>query len=282
MKDRPLLSICVPTHNREAYLRHLLPELLRQAEAVRAQGPQIEVLVLDNASTDGTDAYLRGGAGCGFVHIRHPANIGGDRNFLACVDRASGRFVWLFGDDDCVEPTGIARVCEALGSETPELLILPDCGGETSGVPCMVRYDDYAAFLRAAGPSGALAHTLISGNVFARDSFDGALARRRLPTNYAHAYGIIGGLRGGPVLTLTHVLRVRRTRAPFERHPMALCIKQGAYLWWLAARFSVPGFRPWSLRLFANWPVEVLSLVWRSCLRRKKSAPKVDQSINGL
>jgi glycosyltransferase involved in cell wall biosynthesis len=258
VSDTPLLSLCVPTHNRLPYLRELLPQLLREIGEADATGKRIEFLVLENAATDGTTEYLRALNGSGLTHIRHPSDIGGDRNFLACIERARGTYIWLFGDDDLVEPGAVARLIGLLDRERPVLAILPDAAQSLSPVKSVV-YSDYAACLRATSASFALSHTLISANVFQRQAFDLAQAYAMLPTNYSHMHGLLGGLqRGGTVALIGGVLRVRPVRAPFARQPMALCVKQAAYVWRLARDFDVRRFRLTAIRLLLNLPLEFL------------------------
>lgn len=126
--DSIVLSLCIPTFNRVKYLRELIPSLIAELEHVNRLAIRVELLISDNASTDETEAYLREISCCGLKIVRNPINIGGDRNFLACVERASGEYVWLFGDDDVVEPGGLKRIVSLLLREHPTLLILRDCG----------------------------------------------------------------------------------------------------------------------------------------------------------
>ena len=49
-------------------------------------------------------------------YIRNVENIGADANFLQCFERARGKYVWIFSDDDLIVPGGLARIltyCEA-------------------------------------------------------------------------------------------------------------------------------------------------------------------------
>jgi abequosyltransferase len=109
---KPLLTIAVPTHNR----MQQLDELLAVLEPQLAERPQVELLVSDNASDDGTAALLVEAqrrfaeAGILFHCYRHPENIGSDANFASCYRRAQGQFFWLCGDDDLIVPGAVAKV----------------------------------------------------------------------------------------------------------------------------------------------------------------------------
>ena len=260
--DNLLLSLCIPTYNRESYLRELLPALLAEVDTVNQAGQRVELLISDNASTDGTEAYLKGLLCRGLKVFRNAANIGGDRNFLACVERASGAYVWLVGDDELIEAGGVGRVLARLSGERPALLILRD-GGPGAGAGGGSTYPDYGACVREEmkrTESFALSHTLITANVFRKDVFDLNVATSMLYTSYAHMYGLMNGLkRGGRVDVQAGVFRTRPQRAQFDRWPTALCVKQAGYLWRLAGWFAVPHLRRTAFRLALNLPAEVLA-----------------------
>ena len=102
-ESQPLLTIAIPTFNRCHLLRDLLAALEPQLQA----HPEVELLVSDNASTDGTQALLesyRPGLGSQLRVHRHPANLGSDENFVFCFEQARGRYVWICGDDDILVP----------------------------------------------------------------------------------------------------------------------------------------------------------------------------------
>lgn len=260
--DEVCLSICIPTRNRVEYLRELLPGLIREVEEANRLLMRVELVLSDNASTDDTEPYLMSLACRGLRVFRNPQNIGGDRNFLACVSRARGAYVWLFGDDELLVLGGVERILAVLSKERPALLVLNGCvpGGEPGACRC---YSDYGACVREelkTCENFALSHTLITANVFRKDVFDLARAHAYLPTNYAHMYGFVLGLRhGGGVVVLSDGFSVRSRRAQFESWPSALCVKQALYLWRIATWFRVPVLRSRAVRLAANLPLEVLS-----------------------
>jgi glycosyltransferase involved in cell wall biosynthesis len=92
----PLVSICVPTRNRAAALRHSLESICGQ------DYPALDILISDNASDDGTQdvALAAARADSRVRYVRHPQNIGlyGNHNF--CLDESRGEFVCLFHDHD--------------------------------------------------------------------------------------------------------------------------------------------------------------------------------------
>lgn len=112
----PLLSFCLPTYNRAALLEHALNGLLTQIRPEEAA--EIEVVVVDNASPDGTPEVIRQ-AGLRSPHVtlrsvRNSENIGPDRNFLKAIDLAQGKFVFLISDDDLLLPGAVAKLLELI------------------------------------------------------------------------------------------------------------------------------------------------------------------------
>lgn len=110
--DRPLLSICVTTYNRAAWLGHSLPRIL---ELVRPYRDVVEVLVCDNAATDDTPAVLTAIAQTeSFASYRNPENVGMLGNMGATVRRATGEYIWLIGDDDILVEGVIENILEGI------------------------------------------------------------------------------------------------------------------------------------------------------------------------
>lgn len=182
----PLLSITIPTFNRSRYLAELLPELVEQCRALPNGAEEVEIVILDNASYDETEAYLTRHFRESVRHIRHRHNIGGDANFIECVRNARGRYVWIFGDDDLLTPGGVARVLQHLRA-TPGFLIAGSDFAETQ------RFPNYANLLDSAlrkDPTYHISHTLITCNIFPRDAYDMDTAIRTLPTSYSHMFAI--------------------------------------------------------------------------------------------
>lgn len=113
----PLLSICIPTLNRGELLKVLLENLEQQAFPYL---DKIEIVVADNASSDIT-ADVVGQSSLPIIYGRQESTVGFARNVLfATTQLASGKFVWVIGDDDLILPNGLSRVIDSL-LKFPEL-----------------------------------------------------------------------------------------------------------------------------------------------------------------
>ena len=112
--DAPLVSIGISTFNR---LASTFPEALESALAQTY--PRLEVVVCDNASEDGTHAFMAERRDPRVRYHRHPANIGANANFNACLDLATGAYFLLLHDDDLLDPGFVERAVEAIGDGRP-------------------------------------------------------------------------------------------------------------------------------------------------------------------
>ncbi len=92
----------IPTHNR----RHLLPRTL---DSVLGQvGVDLEVIVVDEASRDGTAAYLHELDDDRVRVVRHEQPKGTARARNAGIGLAAGRYVAFCDDDDLWAPDKLA------------------------------------------------------------------------------------------------------------------------------------------------------------------------------
>lgn len=110
------LSICIPTRNRAHLLDVSLKTLLPQCS-----GRPVEVCVSDNASTDGTAALLAGSPAVRFE--TREQDVGIDRNIIAALRMARGRYVLPIGDDETFHADGIDCILSAL-RDAPDMLML--------------------------------------------------------------------------------------------------------------------------------------------------------------
>lgn len=102
----PLLSICIPTFNRDDQIGSTLDSLIGQMT------PQVEVVIVDSSSADVTEAVVKGyqKRSQSIRYIRLPTASGVDRDMDAGVREARGRFCWLMSDDDLVAPGAVDRL----------------------------------------------------------------------------------------------------------------------------------------------------------------------------
>jgi glycosyltransferase involved in cell wall biosynthesis len=108
MTGRPSISVVIPTHNR----RHLLPRTL--ASVLGQVGVDMEVIVVDEASCDGTEAYLHGLGDDRVRVVRHELARGTARARNAGIELAGADYVAFCDDDDFWAPDKLAMQLDAL------------------------------------------------------------------------------------------------------------------------------------------------------------------------
>jgi glycosyltransferase involved in cell wall biosynthesis len=85
----------------------------------------LEMVICDNASTDGTEEWCRDLAArdSRVVYHRQPENVGLHNNFLHALRLATGTFYRWMGDDDWLDPRCVSRSLDAFASDDRLLLV---------------------------------------------------------------------------------------------------------------------------------------------------------------
>lgn len=107
------LSICIATRNRADFIGQTLETIAIQCGDFQ---DQVEIVVLDGASTDGT-AEVVGSLQSVYpfiLYIRLEKNGGIDRDYDKTVGYSRGEYCWLMSDDDLFKPGAVARVLQAI------------------------------------------------------------------------------------------------------------------------------------------------------------------------
>jgi len=108
--DAALASIAMCTYNGEKYLREQLDSLVAQ------DYPNLEIVIVDDCSTDSTPQLLEEYAGQhpNFTIHQNEQNMGFRRNFEKALKLCSGEIISLCDQDDIWFPNKIS----ALGAES--------------------------------------------------------------------------------------------------------------------------------------------------------------------
>jgi hypothetical protein len=107
---RPRVTIGLPVHNGERLLRDAVDSLLTQTFE------DFELVISDNASSDGTEALCRDYAAADprVRYHRSPVNRGSSWNHNHLVDQARGRYFKWAAHDDVYDPDLLRRCVEVL------------------------------------------------------------------------------------------------------------------------------------------------------------------------
>ncbi len=125
----PLVSIIIPTYNRAALLKEAIDSALAQTY------PNLEVVVADNASTDGTQAAVSGYTGDPrFRYFKNSSNLGMVGNWRkALLEHTAGEWFLLLSDDDLLlDPDYIAEAVRLI-NEFPKTMLVYANGYRRTG-----------------------------------------------------------------------------------------------------------------------------------------------------
>jgi len=100
------LSVAIPTFNGA----DTISETVRSLD----QDGVNEIIISDNCSTDATETVIKNLHNNKIRYYRNIQNLGFDKNCDLAVKRATGEYVWLFSDDDIMQPGAAKKVCNLL------------------------------------------------------------------------------------------------------------------------------------------------------------------------
>lgn len=112
--DLPLVSICIPTYNRADMVGDAI------ASALSQDYPCVEVVVVDNASTDRTAEVVASFPDPRLRFVRNEENLGLFGNFNRCIELAKGSLIHILHSDDTI-PSGFTGTCVRLFLSHPEV-----------------------------------------------------------------------------------------------------------------------------------------------------------------
>ncbi|WP_293153539.1 MULTISPECIES: glycosyltransferase [unclassified Microcoleus] len=113
---QPLVSICIPTYNGEAFIEETIKSAIAQTY------PNIELIVSDDGSTDRTIAIaqsFQSQTSADFRIILH-RNYGLSQNWNFCISQAKGEYIKFLFQDDLLAPECIAKMV-ALAQQNPDI-----------------------------------------------------------------------------------------------------------------------------------------------------------------
>ena len=119
-KETGTVSILIPTYNRAEHLRAAISSAIQQTY------DDLEILVLDDASTDATPRVVDSFDDPRIEDIRHEENLGPNRNWRSGIRAAEGEFFCFLPDDDVFDPPFVERLVEPLRRDPECILAFSD------------------------------------------------------------------------------------------------------------------------------------------------------------
>ncbi|MCC5637488.1 glycosyltransferase family 2 protein [Nostoc sp. CHAB 5844] len=125
-----LLTIAIPTFNRAALLEQQFSWL---EKAIKGFESECEIIISDNCSTDNTQEIIKKWqpifSKTTFKSQRNQENIGLMPNIAACIQAATGKYVWTVGDDDPIQDNALAFLLKTIQQNPDTALIFLNCYG---------------------------------------------------------------------------------------------------------------------------------------------------------
>ncbi len=117
-RSLPRVTVITPAFNRAGYLDEVIRSVLDQGY------PDLEYIVLDDGSTDGTGDVLRRYEGR-IVAVSHP-NMGESRTVNRGFSMASGEILGVVNSDDPLRPGAVRKIVERMEADRRLLVVYPD------------------------------------------------------------------------------------------------------------------------------------------------------------
>jgi hypothetical protein len=96
MKDKPLISMIIPTHNRAELLQEALDSVYAQEDV--GEQFEMEIIVIDDASSDATPDIMHRNPGVRFIRLE--TNLGASAARNVGIRASKGKYVAFLDDDD--------------------------------------------------------------------------------------------------------------------------------------------------------------------------------------
>lgn len=150
--EPPLVTVGIPVYNGERYVREAVQSVIEQDYR------QLEILISDNGSTDGTVAILEELAATD-QRIRlllNPENAGAARNFNLVLDEGRGDYTVWVASDDRIEPEYISQAVKILETRPDAIGVYSNAVRIDENGTIVGDYSDSVARARLDHPDAAV------------------------------------------------------------------------------------------------------------------------------
>lgn len=118
--SRPRVSYVVASYNHRPYIQQCIDSILDQTYG------DIELIVVDDTSTDGTREFLRDYSKArNFRYIENVTNLGAARTFNTGLEASMGDYVGVLASDDWIAPDKVAKQVAFLESTGADIALGP-------------------------------------------------------------------------------------------------------------------------------------------------------------
>lgn len=114
--NNPRVSICIPTYNRADMIKNAIDSALSQTFQ------DLEVIILDDASTDNTTEIVSFYDDPRLIYIKNITNLGQFGNFNRCIEVSRGEFLHILHSDDYID-SHFTENCVRFYDEHPNIAL---------------------------------------------------------------------------------------------------------------------------------------------------------------
>lgn len=115
----PLVSICIPTYNRKRIVGRLLESI------ASSKYKNLEIIVVDDCSSDGTIEYLRKAFGTSIQLLENKKNSGVTAARSRALKAATGKYIFFIDDDNVIDANCIETLVSWLERDDTILMAGP-------------------------------------------------------------------------------------------------------------------------------------------------------------
>lgn len=225
--DKPILSIAIPTYNRIALLAELIIRLKNQIN--NKYENLIEIVITNDASTDKTvEVVAQISKNAPYIKlINNTKNIGLEKNLIQSAKNCSGKYLWIFGDDDRLNPGALNEIIPHLLEEKYNFLLLNRARANSDFSKILssnwmnidnkvnIIYNGVTAICRRWGIISVIG--FVTANIFLRENFLVEENELYYGTMYPQLPMMIAAFDNSPAILLGEPLFTQRTQTQHEK-----------------------------------------------------------------
>ena len=142
MNNPPLISICIPTFNREKYLKECINNIVNQKWFNQND---IEIIISDNASPDNTFKTVKEYQEkySNIKYYRNDKNIWANLNLFKVSEYANWKYIWFMGDDDKIINWWLKKAIYSINSCNNVVLFQTNSIWKTNNIILIENWIDY-------------------------------------------------------------------------------------------------------------------------------------------